>query len=36
MAMRLLTDKDVRNAKARAKPYRIFGGDGLVLWVSSR
>jgi len=34
MAKHLLTDRDVRNAKARAKPYRLFDGDGLALWVS--
>lgn len=34
MAKHLLTDRDIRNAKARAKPYRLFDGDGLALWVS--
>ena len=34
MAKHLLTDRHVRNAKARAKPYRLFDGDGLALWVS--
>lgn len=35
MAKHLLTDRHVRNAKAKAKPYRIFDGDGLALWISS-
>jgi integrase len=34
MAKHLLTDRAVRNAKARAKPYRLFDGDGLALWIS--
>lgn len=34
MARHELTDRQVRNAKARAKPYRLFDGDGLALWVS--
>ena len=34
MAKHLLTDRHVRNAKAKAKPYRLFDGDGLALWVS--
>lgn len=34
MARHLLTDRHVRNAKPRAKPYRLFDGDGLALWVS--
>lgn len=35
MAKHLLTDRHVRNAKPRAKPYRLFDGDGLALWISS-
>ena len=34
MARHELTDRQVRNAKPRAKPYRLFDGDGLALWVS--
>jgi len=34
MAAKLLTDKAITNAKPRAKPYRLFDGDGLALWVS--
>jgi hypothetical protein len=34
MAKHLLTDRDIRSAKARAKPYRLFDGDGFALWVS--
>ncbi len=34
MARNLLTDRNVRNATARGKPYRLFDGDGLALWVS--
>ena len=34
MAKHLLTDVRVRNAKSRAKPYRLFDGDGLALWIS--
>ena len=34
MAKHLLTDIHVRNAKPREKPYRLFDGDGLALWVS--
>jgi integrase len=34
MAKHLLTDLHVRNAKPRGKPYRLFDGDGLALWVS--
>jgi integrase len=34
MAKDLLTDRAVRNAKAADKPYRLFDGDGLALWVS--
>lgn len=34
MAKHLLTDRDVRNAKAGEKQYRISDGDGLVLWIS--
>jgi len=33
MAKHLLTDRAVRNAKPRTKPYRIFDGDGLALLV---
>ncbi len=29
-----LTDRHIRNAKPQAKPYRLFDGDGLALWVS--
>ena len=35
MAKHLLSDRQIRNAKAKAKPYRLFDGDGLALWVSS-
>ncbi len=34
MAKHLLTHLDVRNAAPKAKPYRLFDGDGLALWVS--
>lgn len=37
MAKHQLSDRTVRNAKPRtkpAKPYRLFDGDGLALWVS--
>lgn len=34
MARHVLTDVQVRKAKRRAKPYRLFDGDGLALWVS--
>src|SRR2546428_8875090 len=34
MARHLLTDMHVRNAKPRAKAYRLFDGEGLALWVS--
>ncbi|TAK84192.1 MAG: DUF4102 domain-containing protein [Betaproteobacteria bacterium] len=34
MARHLLTDRAVRNAKPVPKPYRLFDGDGLALWVS--
>lgn len=34
MAKHLLTDRHVRNAKPRAKPYRLFDGDGLALRVA--
>src|SRR5690242_20322596 len=30
----LLTDRRVQTARARAKPYRLFDGDGLALWIS--
>lgn len=35
MAKHLLTDRHVRSAKERDKPYRLFDGDGLALWVST-
>jgi integrase len=34
MAKHLLTDRRVRTARARAKPYRLFDGDGLALRIS--
>jgi integrase len=34
MARYLLSDRKVRNAKPAAKPYRLFDGDGLALWIS--
>jgi integrase len=34
MAKHLLTDRKVHNAKPHDKPYRLFDGDGLALWVS--
>jgi integrase len=34
MAKHKLTDKSVRLAKAKAKPYRLYDGDGLALLVS--
>lgn len=34
MARHVLTDVQVRKAKRRTKPYRLFDGDGLALWVS--
>lgn len=34
MPRNLLTDRHIRNATPRAKPYRLFDGDGLALWVS--
>jgi integrase len=34
MAKHLLTDRVVRNAEGREKPYRLFDGDGLALWIS--
>jgi integrase len=34
MSKHLLTDLKVRNAKSREKPYRLFDGDGLALWIS--
>jgi integrase len=34
MAKHLLTDRAARVAQAKAKPYRIFDGDGLALWIS--
>ncbi len=35
MARNLLTDKEVRNAKPRAKDYRLRDGDGLYVLVAS-
>jgi integrase len=32
MARHLLTDRQVRNAKPKAKPYRLADGDGLYLY----
>src|SRR5690348_16746379 len=34
MAKHLLSDRQVRTAKPREKPYRLFDGDGLALWIS--
>ena len=34
MAKHLLSDRHVRGAKPAQKPYRLFDGDGLALWVS--
>ena len=34
MAKHLLSDRRIRTAKAQAKPYRLFDGDGLALWIS--
>lgn len=34
MAKHLLTDRHIRNAKPKPKPYRLFDGDGLALWIS--
>jgi len=34
MSKHLLSDRRVRNAKPKPKPYRLFDGDGLALWVS--
>jgi integrase len=34
MAKHLLSDRRVRTAKRQAKPYRLFDGDGLALWIS--
>ena len=33
MARHLLTDRQVQNAKPKAKPYRLADGDGLYLYV---
>lgn len=35
MARNLLTDRQVKSAKPKAKPYRLFDGEGLALWISS-
>jgi site-specific recombinase XerC len=35
MAIELLRDVQVRNAKAKRKPYRLHDGEGLYLWVST-
>lgn len=35
MAKHLLSAKAVENAKPRPKPYRLFDGDGLALWIST-
>jgi len=34
MAKELLTDPKARKAKPLDKPYRLFDGDGLALWIS--
>ena len=34
MAKELLTDRAIRNATPRAKPYRLFDGKGLALLIS--
>jgi integrase len=34
MPNKLLTDLQVRRAKPKAGPYRIFDGEGLALWIS--
>ena len=34
MARHLLTDAVVRKTKPRAKPYRLFDGEGLALRVA--
>ena len=34
MARHLLSDRAVKTAKPRAKPYRLFDGEGLALWIS--
>src|SRR5690349_15845418 len=34
MAKHLLSDRAVKTAKPRDKPYRLFDGEGLALWIS--
>jgi integrase len=34
MARHFLSDRAIRGAKPRERPYRLFDGDGLALWVS--